>query len=113
MKFIDILKSKVKFRKPNLFKPRDTSDKNLISLYVSKIVQTEQKICFPVIFEYSSKKDKLKNNIPNLIVQLNVFLDENEMLRVKSKFDGFKSASRNTFPLLLPKNSLLTVILCS
>ena len=54
---------------------------------------------------------KLAKDIPNIVRQLNVYVDQQGLLRVKCKLDRFKSASKNNFPILLSKDSYLTKLI--
>ena len=60
---------------------------------------------------YFQKPDKTNSkDIPNLITQLNVFMDDSETLRVKSKFKKW-SRSDGSFPILLLRDRFLTKLL--
>ena len=83
-------------------------NKDYLDLARKEIISKEQRIEFTEIFEYFESKDKSLKNIPNLVLQLNIFLDQENLLRVKSKLEKWDCAQRNFFPILLPKNSKMT-----
>ena len=47
-------------------------------------------------------------DLPNIVQQLNVYLDRDGILRVKCKLDRVRNGSGSQFPILLPKHSKLT-----
>ena len=64
--------------------------------------KTDQELCFPDIYNFLNGRI-LKAKIPNLVLQLNIYSDDNGLLRVKSKF----KASHH--PILLAKESALGI----
>ena len=114
LKFINALKLKLKHKYPNRYKHFDTECSDLQTSAKLNIIRTEQKSKFPEIFSYfASKSNKLKD-IPNLVSQLNIFPDKNGILRVKSKMDRpDREGAYKSFPVLLPKKSLLTSLIVS
>ena len=76
------------------------------------IIRTEQKLMFPDIFMYFENKPKLIKDIPDLLNKLNLYLDQNDILRLGSKFSRWKSNETSPmFPILLPQKSALTNLL--
>ena len=73
-----------------------------------QIIMREQRIHFSEVFDYFESKNKLVKNMPNIVQQLNVYPDQEGILRVKSKCNRWKDESRCHFPILLPKHSILT-----
>jgi len=74
------------------------------------IISTEQKICFPEVYNYFHSKTV--SMIPNLITQLNLFIDSDGIIRVKSKFRTPDSQGNiSNYPILLPKCSKLTELI--
>ena len=84
---------------------------NLFAESIRQVISIEQRKHFSGIFMYFQKpvKSNLKD-IPNFITQLNVFMDDSGILRVKSKFKKW-SSSNGSFPILLPRDSFLTKLL--
>ena len=82
---------------------------NLLAEASRRIIAVEQMRHFPDIFFYFSKSRSNVKDIPNLVTQLNIFLD-NGVLRVKSKFKKWRGEDNN-FPILLPCNSILTELI--
>ena len=81
------------------------NDVNLFQKSLNTIISIEQKRKFYEIYEYFSKASVPNRVIPNLVTQLNLFLDSNGLLRVGSKMMRNR---KSYFPLLLPKCSILT-----
>ena len=75
------------------------------------IIRTEQQIYFREIFDYFQGTNKNVKTMPNLVRQLNVYPDKKGLLRVKSKFSRWKDDESVRFPILLPKNSILTSLI--
>ena len=107
LSFIYKLKARVKER-TNLFQDFDSNSDPYIDS-VSKLIKVEQQKYFPDIFEFFVSKKPISKT-PNLVNQLNVFKDEDGILRVKAKM--FRNVRNSkSFPLLLPKNSRLTELI--
>ena len=63
------------------------------------------------MFEYFNLKDKTLKKLPNIVSQLNLYLDPEGLIRVKSKCRRMKeiqSLNKFSFPLLISKNSHLS-----
>ena len=106
MNFVKILKSRVAQRSS----PGASLEGYSYSDSLARIILIEQKQNFPEVFEFFVRKSPPVSSMPNLISQLNLFIDENGFIRVKCKFSkGFCPGKR--FPLLLPKNSYLTTLI--
>ena len=84
------------------------SNNNYFALAFTHLISTEQKQSFPDIFDYFRKGLSTLQDIPPLVTQLNLFLDDQGLIRVKSKFKTWQHNRDNKFPLLLPQNSHLT-----
>ena len=82
---------------------------NFFAEATKRILLTEQRKNFSDLFSYFEKGSILKD-IPLLITQLNVYVDELGLLRVKSKFRKWLGKD-NQFPILLPRNSTLTELI--
>ena len=81
------------------------------SLYeasVNLIISREQNIHFPEIFSFFESNNK---EIPELVSKLNLFLSKGRVLKMKSKFDRWSNNKNFSFPVLLPKQSLLTKLI--
>ena len=101
--FVNKLKKRVQIKK-NIEMP--TTSKKFRTEAINSLLQQEQMQYFREIFEYFEKSPKNRKDIPDLILRCNLFLDENGILRVKSKIpSGFNT------PALLPKESHLTTCL--
>lgn len=78
---------------------------NLFLSATSRIIATEQKLMFSDVFEYFGAQCNLKD-IPPIVTRLNLQLDDNLIIRVKSKF-----SNELKFPILLHQSSPLTVLI--
>lgn len=97
MKFITILKEKVQ-RKKGL---KNSEVSNFHTLGLNKIISSDQKRCFPDIYEFFQKRSVPVKNTPNLILQMNLYIDDNDMIRVKGKL-------KSNHPILLSDKSYLS-----
>ncbi|XP_068200621.1 uncharacterized protein [Palaemon carinicauda] len=79
---------------------------NLFAQALTQIISTEQKLFFPEVFSYFQDQKVRLEDLPKIVTQLNVFLDNNNVIRVKSKFKTWDG--QNEFPILLPRDSALT-----
>ena len=102
IKFVNKLKSKLNMK----FENSTSTDSKLF------IIKEEQRENFPEVFRYWNSAKKLTSEIPEIVSKLNVFPDSSGLLRVKSKFDrpGL-SGNRCYFPILLPKQSVITKLI--
>ena len=107
LNFVHKLKCRMKKKHPEKYSHLLTSDFNYRDTARLKIIRIEQQREFSDIFDYFNAKEKSLKCIPNLVTQLNVYLDTQGLLRVKSKFNR-PMYPRVNFPILLPKNSMLT-----
>ena len=103
MLFVNKLKLKIKSKRETTFKVFD-SDHNFHVESVRSLILEDQKEHFPEVFEFFDSKVKQVKDIPNVVSQLNVYVDKFGLLRVKNKGG---SHSKNDFPLLLSKKSLI------
>ena len=102
LKYIHNLKRKVNPKLPEIDK-KELHDRAIIHI-ISNLQHTN----FPEIYTYFENKTKRLKDIPNVVRQLNVYVDKNGLLRVKSKFGRWQDGRPYTFPLLLPKKSHVT-----
>ena len=97
--FISKLKAKIK-------KPVQDYENPYIKAY-EYIFKLEQKEHYPDVVKFFRSKKKRIRDIPNIVNQLNVFMDVNGVLRIKSKFEKMVGKSYDC-PILLPKDSVVT-----
>ena len=71
------------------------------------LIKNDQQAYYGNVLNYYESKLKMLSNIPPVVSQLNVFRDEDGILRVKSKFQRW-SYNRNKYPILLSKQSKIT-----
>ena len=114
LKFIHLLKTRLKNKDPHKFKHLLISDNNFFIQASKEIIRRDQQIHFPDIFRYFESQRKGRKELPNLVTQLNLYLDQDGLLRVQSKCDNLKKSSKSyNFPLLLSKNSQITRLIIS
>ena len=106
--FIQKLKEGLLKRDPEKYSHLDHPGTNCHELALSHLIKTEQRIYFPELFSYFEDGCNTVKAIPNLVNQLNIYLDKGGLLRVKSKFSRWKDDVSYRFPILLPKESWLT-----
>ena len=107
LKFCNALKRAVK-RKNKCSNLVEVSDENSFAFkFLVKLEQMEH-LTDEVVY-FNDPKSGIKC-IPNLVKQLNVFMDKEGLLRVGSKTVKFKNTEKY-FPVLLPKGSLLTKLI--
>ena len=105
LRFCNNLKTKINTKRGyNRYKI--LSNEDLYNVSLNYIIKCEQNIRFPEVMVYMLSKNKHVNKIPNLVTQLNLYLDDNGVLRVKAKFD---KGTLN--PILLPKFGELTKLI--
>ena len=107
--FINNLKMKLKLKDPVTFEHISCFDINHNFADATKLViRRDQRKHFPEIFEYFESRNRLLKDIPKLVEQLIVYVDQEGLLRVRSKMQKLKDDKRMRFPLLVSKDSLLT-----
>ena len=75
---------------------------NYLASSLVKVIYKDQLIYFPDVFEYFNSGFKNLRDIPDSVTKLNLFLDDQGILRVKGKFRN------NNYPILLSDKSPLT-----
>ena len=107
--FINNLKIKIKLKNSEKFghiKSYDL-DFNFFMLCKLHIITTDQMRHFSDCFSYFKKKSKTFKEMPNIVKQMNIFLDQN-ILKVRSKCERGNIPGLCYFPILLHRNSTLT-----
>ena len=84
---------------------------NYFALAITKLIVHEQLKYFPDIVSYFKQGYCPTREIPELVSKLNLFQDEQGLVRVKSKFRTWGFGSRTNFPILLPRDSHLTKLI--
>jgi len=99
IKFINNLKRKASI------KLKSETEANAFISAKNTIIRTEQFQYFPAVVQFFKASNLPVNKIPSLVLQMNLYLDDNGIVRVKSKFDA------NKHPILLPSNSDLVKLI--
>ncbi|XP_068250638.1 uncharacterized protein [Palaemon carinicauda] len=115
LRFCSILKSKFKSKNPALdhFEVEDEGF-NFYDEACRPIIIRDQHVHFPDVFDYFHSKQKQLKNLPNIVAQLNLFLDSDGMVRVKRKCRRLKEVqhlNKFNYPLLLSKDSMLVPLI--
>lgn len=104
--FVEKFKSAVSRSKLTRFVPL-TSEQVDASAYRLLIMHLQTKY-YPDVINYFRSTEKKQRRIPNIVTQLNLFLDRG-LLRVKCKLKIWSSSVK--LPLLLPSKSFLTELI--
>ena len=104
LKFIKVLKLRIQNKEISSFDETNLPQ-HLMTESVNSLVKAEQQRYFPEIIK-SLEKREIASKIPNLVLQLNLFLDEDGLIRVKGKFNN-----KHHYLILLPNNSHLTTLI--
>ena len=75
---------------------------------ISYLIRQDQTEQYPNILNYFSESNVPGKDIPNLVQQLNIFIDSEGVLRVGSKIARKMRTNKKYCPILLSKKSLLT-----
>ena len=102
-KFIHNVRERIRARKCNDVVTGEGV--NFHNLAIDTIIKTEQSIHFSDIIDFFENRNIVVNRIPNLVTQLNLYVDDRNIIRVKSKFNNL------SHPILLPYNSRLTELI--
>ena len=105
-----LLRAVANWKQKCLGKNKPNQDTNYFALAITRLISYEQRKFFPEIFSYFEVGFCPTREIPALVTQFNLFLDEQGLLRVKSKFKKWNNTKQN-FPLLLPRDSHLTKLI--
>ena len=81
---------------------------SLRSRSIEMLIASEQRVEFAEILSYLTERRPVMSKMPPLVGQLNLYIDELGLLRVKSKFGKFGISCH---PIILPKSSFLTEII--
>ena len=108
-KFINVLKARLNSKFPSKYSFTILSDSDIASRSYVSVISADQQSNFANIFDFLNSKNRNIKDIPPLVNQLNVFRDDNGILRVKTKMQRWKEREdRNDYPILLCKSSRLT-----
>ena len=75
------------------------------------IIMSDQRKYYPEVLDYFRKPSGVARAIPPIIAQLNLYLDEDKIVRVQSKFERWADHNKYPHPVLLSKESNLTCII--
>ena len=108
--FVNNLKMKLKLKDPVKFEHISCFDinHNFFADATKLVIRRDQRKHFPEMFEFFESRNRLLKDTPKLVGQLNVYVDQEGLLRVRSKMQKLKDDRRMRFPLLISKDSLLT-----
>ena len=95
LKFVDKLKSKI------LKNNNKNDEQNFTERATDLLIKEDQSKHFPEVVRYFSSPSKNVNKIPNLVLQLNLFMNEHGIIVVRGKFNS-------NYPILLHNKSILS-----
>ena len=75
---------------------------------INQLLRSDQKNCFGDVVRFLESDNKFRCKMPPLVSQMNVVLDSDRLLRVKSKFSNLRDTSATKHPILLSKESDFT-----
>lgn len=103
----------VKTWKSNTFKgkPDNNIENNLYGKVLKIMFRADQLKFFPDVVQYFLEVNNLHKDSPELVNRLNVIMDGDGILRVKSKFKSWHYNPNKSFPILLHNNSDLARII--
>ena len=109
--FINKLKHKVNIRHGKTL--HVYSKDELKSLAWNILIKADQLHHFEEVVKFFHKKQPLSNkDVPAIITKLNLFMDQNGLLRVQSKFDRWSEHKKYLSPVLLSgKSSLCSLVI--
>ena len=116
LRFIDNLKVTLKNKNPAKFSHVVVHGENFNYFNEARalIIQRYQRVNFLEVFSYFGLKCKTLKSLPNIVSQLNLFLDHRGLIRAKSKCENLKNIKkygRYNFPLLISKSSPLASLI--
>ena len=106
-KYLYKLKLSLKKRDPEKYSHLEPSVNGVHEKSCLYVIRESQKESFQELFNYLESKSKRQKDIPELVAKLNVFIDGNGLIRVKSKMSNLK-ADFQKYPLLLHKSHPIT-----
>ena len=111
--FVNKLKCRLKSKDNDKFKHLCIKDEsfNFHECALLEIIKFDQRNSFSEVSDYFLKSPKEINKIPNLVNQLNLFMDKFGVIRVKNKCEkilDIKRYGRVNFPILLSRSGFLT-----
>ena len=112
-KFVNVLKKRLKDKSSFKYSHFELlpEDANYYELGIKSIIRIDQLKYFPVEVAYLKSLRSSKKDLPPLISRLNVFLDPDGLMRVKSKFDRWSNDPNFCLPYLISNESPLTKLI--
>ena len=111
-RFINKLKSIVKTKQPERFQSLKPLNEDELHNFVSMFIfSCDQKLTLTDIHDYFNKPLINKKDIPPLVSQLNLYRDQNGIIKVNSKFSRNSVADNYKIPVLIARKSRLAELL--
>ena len=105
--FVNKIKERVKKKRQSSLNSMCRPILNVTELACNQLLREVQQSCYPEVLEYFNKTKPLHKDMPNLVMQLNLFMDKHDLIRIGGKLN-WKSYNNVQFPILLPKNNHVT-----
>ena len=111
--FINRLKSKVKLKNDTKPDRIIVEDNDLYKESVKTLIKGEQSKFYSKVLDYFNESKPKLGDIPDIVSQLNIFKDDDGLLRLKSKCENLQKSrfKHRNFPILLAKDSHLTKLI--
>ena len=104
-KFVNNLKSKLKGKNSV-----SSTLKNSTKLATDRILQEMQLVAYPEVIEYFNLSSPRNKDMPNVVMQLNLFVCKDNLIRIGGKMNR-ETCNNKYFPILLPKDGHITKLL--
>ena len=106
LKFINIIKISLKSRDPVKYQAIETlAPEDILPEAKRQIIMRDQYVHFGDVFEYFAQDNRVVNDMPPLISQMNLFISDG-ILKVKCKLKKYNHFV--DFPVLLSKSSIMS-----
>ena len=100
LRFVSNLKAAINKQEPKLG-PLEGTELRCAENLVIKAVQAE---CFSKEIEFIASKSKVGSRPPNYVSQFNLFLDDDEILRCRSRINNASISDASKRPILMPRD---------
>ena len=113
LKFVNKLKQKLKNKSSKFSHFEIIPDHEIKSTALRLLIKHDQEIWYSDVLEYFAKGSNVPNkDIPSIVTQLNLSLDENGIIHVKSKFyPRFSKEQDYVYPVLISPKSRLAELM--
>ena len=104
--FISKIRNKLKNKNSDI----SPSSGNITRLASNQVLREMQYDAFPEVISYFGTASPRQKEMPNIVMQLNLFIDKDNLIRIGGKMNR-AACNRKYFPILLPKDGHVTKLL--